>query len=112
MELIWFLPESFIMGPGGGNSSSYPVILTKGFYLGKYEVTQEQYEQVMKVNPSEFTGSKLPVESVTWHETVAFFESLNKKEGIGGWTFQLKPSGSMPEGPEHQHTTVGGTLLV
>lgn len=43
----------------------------------------------MKVNPSEFTGSKLPVERVTCHKTVAFCESINKKEGIGGWKFDL-----------------------
>lgn len=43
----------------------------------------------MKVNPSEFTGSKLPVERVTCHETVAFCESINKKKGIGGWKFDL-----------------------
>ena len=38
MELIWCPPGSFIMG--GEITGSYPVILTKGFYLGKYEVTQ------------------------------------------------------------------------
>ena len=49
MELIWCPPGSFIMGPGG--EDSLPKILTKGFYLGKYEVTQEEYEKVMSKNP-------------------------------------------------------------
>ena len=64
MELIWCPPGSFIMGSGQGNDSpAHPVILTKGFYLGKYEVTQEQYEKVMGKNPSQFKGDKLPVET-------------------------------------------------
>ena len=57
MELIWCPPGSFIMGPGrGDNEPAHPVILTKGFYLGKYEVTPEEH------NPSKFKGAKLPVE--------------------------------------------------
>ena len=59
MELVWCPPGAFIMGPGQDNDSpAHPVILTKGFYLGKYEVTQEEYEKVMGNNPSEFKGDK------------------------------------------------------
>ena len=77
MELIWCPPGSFIMGGGG---MAHPVVLTKGFHLGKYEVTQEEYQKVMDVNPSEFKGEKLPVEKVSWNDAMAFCEALSKKE--------------------------------
>jgi formylglycine-generating enzyme required for sulfatase activity len=103
MELIWCPPGAFIMGPGiwtpdGGeewaspdeNLPSHPVILTRGFYLGKFEVTQKEYEKVMGVNPSNFEGDKLPVEMVNWNEAMAFCAALNKKETITrGWRFTL-----------------------
>ena len=87
MELIWCPPSSFIMG---GGVTAHPVVLTKGFYLGKYEVTQGEYQKVMDVNPSEFKGEKLPVETVSWNDAVAFCEALTKKERIpNGWKFSL-----------------------
>jgi formylglycine-generating enzyme required for sulfatase activity len=91
MELVWCPPGSFIMGSGQGkDSSAHPVILTKGFYLGKYEVTQEQYEKVMGKNSSQFKGDKLPVEQVSWNDAVEFCDELNKKERIPrGWEFAL-----------------------
>ena len=88
MELIWCPPGSFIMGPFR-NDEAHPVILTKGFYLGKYEVTQEQYKKVMGNNPSQFKGDKLPVEMVSWNDAVAFCEELTKKERNRGWEFAL-----------------------
>lgn len=73
-----------------GHFSAHPVILTKGFYLGKYEVTQEQYEKVMGKNSSQFKGDKLPVEQVSWNDAVEFCDELNKKERIPrGWEFAL-----------------------
>ena len=87
MELIGCEPGSFIMGEGG---DAHPVILTKGFYLGKYEVTQEQYEKVMGNNPSKFKGENLPVEKVTWDDAVAFCKALTRQEPIPrGWEFTL-----------------------
>ena len=43
------------------NESQHEVVLSKSFYLGKYEVTQEQWQAVMGKNPSEVKGPKLPV---------------------------------------------------
>ena len=96
MELIWCPPGGFVMGPsilgkgGKKNSPAHPVILTKGFYLGKYEVTQEQYEKVMGENPSKFKGPKFPVEKVNGADGIAFCEALAKKERVPrGWVFSL-----------------------
>jgi len=96
MELVWCPPGGFEMGPsilgkgGKKNSPTHPVILTKGFYLGKYEVTQEQYEKVMGENPSKFKGPKFPVEKVNGADGIAFCEALAKKERVSrGWVFSL-----------------------
>jgi formylglycine-generating enzyme required for sulfatase activity len=90
MELIWCPPGGFVMGPSTKRNPAHPVILTKGFYLGKYEVTQEQYQKVMRANPSKFKGKNLPVEMVKGEQARMFCEALNKKERISrGWTFTL-----------------------
>jgi len=86
MELIWCPPGGYVRGEG---DEAHQVILTKGFYLGKFEVTQEEYEKVMSKNPSKFKGDKLPVEMVSWNDAVAFCEVLNKKEKKRGWEFSL-----------------------
>jgi len=56
----------------------HEVTLTKPFYMGKYEVTQEQYEAVMGNNPSSKTkGAKLPVTDVSWEDCQEFIKKLN-----------------------------------
>jgi formylglycine-generating enzyme required for sulfatase activity len=51
------------------------------FYLGKYPVTQKQWEEVMGNNPSSFKGADLPVESVSWDDVQEFIKRLNEREG-------------------------------
>jgi formylglycine-generating enzyme required for sulfatase activity len=52
------------------------------FLLGKYEVTQRQYQAVMGINPSHFRGDPdLPVEQVSWDDCQGFIEKLNALEG-------------------------------
>jgi formylglycine-generating enzyme required for sulfatase activity len=80
LEMIWVKPGTFIMGPANPGWPTHKVTLTKGFYLGKFEVTQEQYEKVMGNNPSVFKGYKLPVDSISWYDAVAFCEALTKME--------------------------------
>jgi formylglycine-generating enzyme required for sulfatase activity len=59
----------------------HQVTISKPFYLGVYEVTQQQWKDVMGNNPSIFKGEDNPVEIVSWDDTQAFVARLNKKEG-------------------------------
>ncbi|MBF0240474.1 MAG: formylglycine-generating enzyme family protein [SAR324 cluster bacterium] len=59
----------------------HKVTITSPFYLGKYEVTQEQWVAVMGSNPSKFKSRSNPVEQVSWNDIQQFIEKLNKKEG-------------------------------
>ena len=61
MELVRIRPGSFMMGDEKGDSEEKPVhkvTISKPFYLGKFEVTQEQWEAVMGGNPSHFKGAE------------------------------------------------------
>ena len=58
------------------------VTISKEFYLGKFLVTQAQWQAVMGNNPSHFKGDpNLPVESVSWNDCQAFIKKLNELAG-------------------------------
>ena len=63
------------------NSPAHVVTITQPFYLGRYEVTQEQYQQVMGANPSAFKGRDLPVECFVWDEAQEFCKEASEKTG-------------------------------
>ena len=82
MEFVLLRPGSFVMGSDSGSVYATPahkVTLTKPFYLGKFEVTQEQWQAVMGGNPSLFKGPKLPVENVSWNRCQRFLTKLQEK---------------------------------
>ena len=83
MEFVLIRPGSFMMGSDKGNNNNerpaHKVTITKSFYLGKYEVTQEQWEKVMGSNPSIFKWPKLPVERVSWNDCQSFLAKLQEK---------------------------------
>jgi formylglycine-generating enzyme required for sulfatase activity len=109
MDMLWVEPGSFTMGsptsePGrnADREDEHNVTLTKGFYLGKYEVTQAQYEAVMTGNtnslsptPSEWPGNpNRPVEKVSWNDAQVFLTRLNTAEQAAGrlptgWSYVL-----------------------
>ncbi|HEY3322437.1 MAG TPA: formylglycine-generating enzyme family protein [Planctomycetota bacterium] len=60
---------------------SHEVTLTQPFYMGKYPVTQEQYQQVIGTNPSSFKGKDNPVEQVSWDDSVEFCKRASEKTG-------------------------------
>jgi formylglycine-generating enzyme required for sulfatase activity len=64
-----------------GEKPQHRVTISKPFYLGKYMVTQAQWEAVMGNNPSKFNGLNNPVENVSWDDVQEFIKKLNQKEG-------------------------------
>ena len=92
LEMVLVPPGEFLMGTPGNSGSEqqqHRVRITKPFYLGKYLVTQEQWETVMGSNPSMFKGPQNPVETVSWNQCQQFFIKLNVKSGPGRGKFQL-----------------------
>jgi len=87
MEMIWCAPGAFCMGSPPGEPGRIPnetlhlVTLTKGFWLGKYEVTQGQWESVMRSNHSRFKHKEKPVETVSWYDCEAFIKRVNDSFG-------------------------------
>jgi formylglycine-generating enzyme required for sulfatase activity len=52
------------------------------FYIGKYEVTQKEYEAVMGTNPSYFKGPTLPVDQISWFDAITYCNARSVKEGL------------------------------
>lgn len=62
--------------------SNYNGETISNFYIGKYEVTQKEWSEVMGSNPSEFKGENLPVEMVSWYDVVEYCNKRSIKEGL------------------------------
>ncbi|MEI7683636.1 MAG: formylglycine-generating enzyme family protein [Planctomycetota bacterium] len=109
MKFAWIPPGNFVMGSPKeeeyrlNNETQHKVALTKGFYMGVYTVTQEQWETIMGDNPSVYRGEKgfnpagdpfparskkdkdkdkknLPVENVSWADCQEFNKKLKEKD--------------------------------
>jgi formylglycine-generating enzyme required for sulfatase activity len=71
------------MGSDRGGEDERPVhqvVISRGFEMGKYEVTQAQWQAVMRHNPSGFVGPTRPVESVSWDAVQEFIKRLNEMD--------------------------------
>ena len=114
MEFVWIEAGCFEMGSPEGeqgrSSSEGPVrdVCLEGFWMGKYEVTQMQWEQVAGANPSAFNAKKIgaqaanhPVEQVTWEDVKKFISRLNRK--VKGESFRL------PSEAEWEYAARAGT---
>ena len=76
-------------------------VTLSSFYIGKYEVTQEEWQAVMGYNPSDFKGAKLPVEDMTWNSCQEFIGKLN---ALTGKNFRL------PTEAEWEFAARGGNI--
>ena len=86
LEMVLVPAGEFMMGSPDSDKSGrgderpqHRVRITKPFWLGKYLVTQEQWQAVIGNNPSEFKGPKNPVDSVGWEDCRDFLKTLNEK---------------------------------
>jgi formylglycine-generating enzyme required for sulfatase activity len=87
MKFVWIPPGTFLMGSPkeegkrDGDEIQHKVTLTKGFYMGVYTVTQEQWQAIMGKNPSRCKGDKnLPVDNVSWQDCQEFCKKLRAKD--------------------------------
>lgn len=84
-------PGSFMMGSTNGENEKpvHEVTINYSFYMGKYEVTQAQWQSVMGNNPSHFKdcGGNCPVEQVSWDDAQNFINKLN--ESNDGFRYRL-----------------------
>jgi eukaryotic-like serine/threonine-protein kinase len=87
LDMVAIPGGSFVMGSpdteAGRSNNEGPLrtVNISPFFMGRYEVTQEQYQAVMGNNPSYFKGAKRPVEKVSWDEAVEFCRKLSQKTG-------------------------------
>ncbi len=75
---------TFQMGSANGDSDEKPVhgVTLSDFYIGKYEVTQAEWKEVMGSNSSYFKGDMIPVEKVSWYDAVEFCNKKSIKDGL------------------------------
>jgi sulfatase modifying factor 1 len=118
LEMIWVEPGTFTMGQDGVVTPEHDVTLTKGFYLGKYEVTQAQYQAVMTGNTDSLSATpstryngnaNRPVETVSWDDIQIFLSRLNAQQSANipaGWSYVL------PTEAEWEYACRAGTTTV
>jgi len=90
--MVWIPPGTFTMGSPDtevdrdfNEGPQTTVTLSNGFYMGKCEVTQGEYQALMGTNPSQFTGdTNRPVEMVTWYDATDYCDQLTQRERAAG----------------------------
>ena len=118
MEFVKVPKGTGWLGGGGGKPGETKVEFKEDFYLGKYEVTQEEWEFVMGQNPSHFSRNGLgidavkdipdadlkrfPVEKVSWDDCQLFIQKVNEREKESGWVYRL------PKEAEWEYACRGG----
>src|SRR5262249_34785982 len=93
MEFVLVPKGKSWLGGGKDKLGDKEVEIPADFYLGKYEVTQEDWEKVMGKNPSANFGAgdhhRFPVETVSWDQCQLFVAKLNDLEKGTGWVYRL-----------------------
>jgi formylglycine-generating enzyme required for sulfatase activity/DNA-directed RNA polymerase subunit RPC12/RpoP len=80
IEMVYIPSGIFMMGSNESEDEK-PIhqVIIKPFYMGKYTITQQQYQSIMGENPSIFKGDNRPVECVSWDDAVEFCQELSKR---------------------------------
>jgi eukaryotic-like serine/threonine-protein kinase len=120
MEFVKVPKGTGWLGGGAGKQGETKVVIEQDFYLGKYEVTQEEWEAVTGQNPSHFSRNgggkgavkdipdadlkRFPVENVSWDDCQHFIKKLNEKEKDMGWIYRL------PKEAEWEYACRGGPV--
>ena len=87
LEMVYIPGGSFLMGSPGNegsiesNEGPQHEVTLQPFYMSKYPITQDQYQAIMRNNPSHFKGGRRPVEQVNWHNATEFCQKLSSKIG-------------------------------
>lgn len=81
------VPDTFVFVKGGNfvntNSNFYGKgVSVSDFYISKYEITQKEWIEVMGNNPSQFKGDNLPVEMISWYDSIDYCNKRSIKEGL------------------------------
>jgi formylglycine-generating enzyme required for sulfatase activity len=108
MEFVTLPAGSFMMGCSPGDEQcdddempAHEVRIGGGVQIGKYEVTQDQWQRVMGKNPSKFKGANQPVERVSWEDVQKYLAELNSIND--GYRYRL------PTEAEWEYAARGGT---
>ncbi len=112
MKLVLIPAGTFTMGSLVEEFGRQPVetphevTISKSYYLGVFEVTQDQYEKVIGNNPSFFKGAKNPAEMVNWEDAVSFCKKLSEmpEERAAGRSYRL-PANRFIFATPIRHTT-------
>lgn len=94
LNMVAIAAGAFLMGSAESTGAPYynfpynqpvhSVTLTHPFWIGKFEVTQAEYQAVMGSNPSQSLGASRPVEMVSWNQAVAYCDALTVQEAAAG----------------------------
>ncbi len=120
MEFVLVGKGTAWLGGGSGQQGEKKVEMSEDFYVGRYEVTQAEWEQVTGQTPRNFSRTgvgqdsvkdipdadlkRFPVENVSWDDAQLFLERLNKQEPSVGWVYRL------PKANEWEYACRGGPL--
>jgi formylglycine-generating enzyme required for sulfatase activity len=115
LPMVWLEAATFNLGSPIREFRRLPnedtptrVRLDSGFWIARFEVTQDLYQRIMRANPSQFTGASLPVDSVTWEDAGEFCRRLTEYEARTGRV----PAGyvyRLPTEAEWEYAARGGT---
>ncbi len=83
-EMVLVKGGTFRMGSSGSLAEETPVhpVTLTGYHMGRYEVTQEEWQRVMGNNPSFFKGDNRPVTDIDWYDAVKYCNTRSEMEGL------------------------------